>query len=335
MSDDYQVLNLFGQECDVGWGYDARIRRFINKDEKSERCDQLSSPYLIAGEDLSSSTFDFHSESENSYSQMMNKLFGNCRDFIEAIVNRNENAYNLIEFLMEKHKNIGLISLVTMGGRRGWEDDVENHDFPEATHFVARVSFGMRMLIIFNATDTDLLGNGDKTDILDKIWKTEQDLTENQKKIVCQVLIFSQKTTTIREFTMEKILQMISEPESSIPLFCEMTNLPGKIRNSYFENFEQYEILTDQIFEIYWVKKFLENEIRSQFMNQLSKTSKKSKWSEYFDKEELMSNLEKIANAWNQKMKQSSDLLEGKDVSMYDLWSTFPMEDILELKNYA
>uniref|UniRef100_A0AC34RHQ0 AIG1-type G domain-containing protein n=1 Tax=Panagrolaimus sp. JU765 TaxID=591449 RepID=A0AC34RHQ0_9BILA len=222
-----------------------------------------------------------------------------------------------------------------MGGRRGWEDDVENHDFPEATHFVARVSFGTRMLIIFDAKDTDLLGDGDKKDILDQIWETEQVLTENQKKVVCQVLIFSQKTAKIEEFTMEKILEMISEPELSISLFCEMTNLPGKIQNSYFENFEQYEFLTDQIFEIYWVKKFLEDEIRSQFMNQLSKSSKKPKWSEYFDKEELMSNLGKITNAWNQKMQQSSDLLEGKDVSMYDLWSTFPMEEILKLKNYA
>uniref|UniRef100_A0AC34RHX1 Uncharacterized protein n=1 Tax=Panagrolaimus sp. JU765 TaxID=591449 RepID=A0AC34RHX1_9BILA len=337
MSDDYQVLNLFGQECDAGWGYDARIRCFIPKDQKIERFGhllgtpkQLNGHCLVDGDSLSSLTFDFHSESESSYSQMMKKLFGNCRDFIEAIVDRNENVCNLIEFLMKNRENIGSISHVTNEKRR---NHATNTNFPNATHFVEYVHFGTRMLIIFDGNNVDLLENGDKKNILDKIWKKKQDLTENQEKIVCQVLIFSQKTTKIGEFTMKKILEMISEPESSIPLSCEMKSLPGKSSNLYFKNFKHYDMLTNQIFEIYWIKKLLEDEVTDSFMDQFSELSMKDKLPEGFAmKKEKMSNLEKITNAWNQKIQQCTDLLDRKDVSMYDLWSTFPMEGILEMK---
>uniref|UniRef100_A0AC34Q3W4 Uncharacterized protein n=1 Tax=Panagrolaimus sp. JU765 TaxID=591449 RepID=A0AC34Q3W4_9BILA len=121
---------------------------------------------------------------------------------------------------------------------------------------------------------------------------------------------------------------------SRTPLYCRVKSLPGKISNLYFENLKHFEVLTDQIFEIYWIKKSLENETTQNFMGQLSKCFEQNALSKSLEEEKdsLMSNLEKITNVWNQKMKEGLDLLTGKDVTIHDLWSTFPLEDILEIK---
>uniref|UniRef100_A0AC34RQ75 Uncharacterized protein n=1 Tax=Panagrolaimus sp. JU765 TaxID=591449 RepID=A0AC34RQ75_9BILA len=269
-----------------------------------------------------------------SYPQIIKKLFGNCPDFIELIIDGNENAYKLIDFLMKNRENNGFISLVTAQTKIS---SAYNYDsiVTEGTHYVETVTFGVEMFIIFDEKNADLLGDGDKKIILDQIWKNRQKLTEEQENIVCPVLIFSQKAAQIGDFTVKEILRMLfSYP--GISLSCRLKNSSGKILNFYFENLEHFEVLTDQIFEIHWIKKSLENETTQNFMGQLSKCFKQNALSKSLEeeKDKLMRDLEKITNVWNQKMKEGLDLLTGKPVAIYDLWSTFPLKEILEMKKH-
>uniref|UniRef100_A0AC34RHB0 Uncharacterized protein n=1 Tax=Panagrolaimus sp. JU765 TaxID=591449 RepID=A0AC34RHB0_9BILA len=309
---------LFGRECYGGWGYDAKTGIFISDGQM--KYDFISPPKV------NSSTHDFDSVTQKQHGKFVEKLFGNCRDFIEAIVNRNENAQNLIEFSMENSGTVGFISHVTVESRRS--SYYVEKCFPEATHFVRRVLFGLRMLVFFDEKNADLLGDGDKKEILDRIWKQEQNLTENQENILCSVLIFSNNPSKMKKLTMREILDIILLPTNYIcSLSCDLQPLPSPY---YYpgKDDERFEIMTDQIFEIYWIKKSLENKIRMLSMNQLSNGVYQAEYS--YDK--LMPKLNAVTNFWNQKIQQCADLLAGKDVSIYDLWSTFPTAILLVIK---
>uniref|UniRef100_A0AC34QAN2 Uncharacterized protein n=1 Tax=Panagrolaimus sp. JU765 TaxID=591449 RepID=A0AC34QAN2_9BILA len=233
---------------------------------------------------------------------------------------------------MKNRENNGFISHVTSIQKSVYVYNCDK-SLSECTHYLKAVYYGVRMLIIFDEKNAGLLGDGDKKTILDKIWEKRQDLTEEQENILCSVLIFSRKAAPIGEFTMKEILEMMHS-YSCIPLSCKMKSLPGKISNLYFENLKHFEVLTDQIFEIYWIKKSLENETTQNFMHQLSKCFEHNALSKNLEEEKdsLMRDLERITNVWNQKMKEGLDLSTGKDVTIHDLWSTFPLEDILEMK---
>uniref|UniRef100_A0AC34Q3X1 Uncharacterized protein n=1 Tax=Panagrolaimus sp. JU765 TaxID=591449 RepID=A0AC34Q3X1_9BILA len=226
---------LFGRECYAGWGYNVKTGYFISNSEMNRESD-CKQP------EVNSSTCDYSSEYQKCHGKLVEKLLGNCRDFIDEVSVENQNAYNLIEFLMENCGTNGFISHVT---------------------------------------------------------------NEMQESV-------------------------ISSPHDYVYKFsCGLQQLPGKL--PYFclgNDKERFEILTDQIFEIHWIKKSLENKIKMLSLNQLSNCLPQAK--NCYGK--LLPELKIITNVWNQKMRQCTDLLAGKSMAIYDLWSTFPLEEILEMK---
>uniref|UniRef100_A0AC34RQ79 PPPDE domain-containing protein n=1 Tax=Panagrolaimus sp. JU765 TaxID=591449 RepID=A0AC34RQ79_9BILA len=108
---------LFGRECYAGWGYNAKTGNFISDGEMYYSSGSIPS-------NVNSSTHDFDPETQKHHDKLVERLLGNCRDFLEEVFVENQNAYNLIEFLMENCGTNGFFSHVTIGKRRSCKMNV-------------------------------------------------------------------------------------------------------------------------------------------------------------------------------------------------------------------
>uniref|UniRef100_A0AC34RIU5 Uncharacterized protein n=1 Tax=Panagrolaimus sp. JU765 TaxID=591449 RepID=A0AC34RIU5_9BILA len=326
----YNSSTLFGRECEAGWGYDANYGRFyLNVLDKDKN-------YV---KDTNCSTVDFNVDSRKYAADLLCELFGNCKDFVEAIAMNNQNACSLVEFLMKNRETTGFISCLT---HRWWLSAAEKAKSysSDVTHYVKEVCFGMRFLIIINEKNADLLGNGDKKKILDRIWKKEQNLTENQKNIFCSILALTQDSIKIKTLTMADICKMIPSndqlmklsDESFFPISCKMAKLPDRSGRYLEIDDQRWNIVANQIFEVYWLKKILENEIEATFLKQLSGFSLQKAVDFKKEKEKLDDLLQRITIVWNKIIDVCKSTMRG-NTTVCELWTTFPIEELIELKN--
>lgn len=167
---------LFGRKCKAGWGYNVKNNYFI-QNVKIDDLETESNHSLVGNTTISGS------DTENDFCQKFSCIQNSpVYGFCESVINKNLNAYKLMDFLIENHEIDGFIS--NLQQHSNWKKAKKSNNYlPETTHFVEEVQYGLDMFIFFDGNNKHLFHNHDNGQFLSNIWIAARKLTEEQKKL--------------------------------------------------------------------------------------------------------------------------------------------------------
>uniref|UniRef100_A0AC34RMN6 Uncharacterized protein n=1 Tax=Panagrolaimus sp. JU765 TaxID=591449 RepID=A0AC34RMN6_9BILA len=299
---------VFINDCDVGWGYNGNNGNLIPAASVDE-----SNKVIYAIKKTKTHSFAFDLESEDFHKIPCNIFTLPCH-FLDSIVKKNQNVYKFMDFLIENHVLVGYMSLIECFSKEIRAEDVCNLP-PKTTHFIKAVNYGLQMVIIFNKANIQLFDGDNDGKFLEKIWKKEQEMTDEQKKVECSVLVFSLDATKTNVFkmSMKEIFKFIEEYQNGSHreherlLYYALKKI--SVNSEISENFladTRFDLLTNSIFELYRFKRILEIVILlSKLIQDESLEIAEKK------KRKLDSCYIKIKNMWDQGIRRCSELLAG------------------------
>uniref|UniRef100_A0AC34R6W4 Uncharacterized protein n=1 Tax=Panagrolaimus sp. JU765 TaxID=591449 RepID=A0AC34R6W4_9BILA len=313
---------LLGQNFyNAGWLYDERTKWFSKEYEKV-----MGSFKPLNIDD--SFTLRFNN---------IDDLFGIHllkRILFQSLLNKNPNGYKFTDFLIDNYGTWGYFSRFCFVSKRSDEEGFK----PKFVYH------GLEMFIIFNEKNKLLFENSSSDVFLDKIWKKEQELTEDQKNVVCSVLIISSdpEKTRLSQMKMFEILEFIEEfknnehPEyetqisySTFEKYECFTDITAKKMKPFMHSFHHAEVF----FELYWITKLLENRKKRLELRKISLISDKTTFLEYVKEMDMLSlQTETVNDCFQKEEEKLSEYKATGLIKFQDLVPVSPLEQLVELR---
>uniref|UniRef100_A0AC34RTC4 Uncharacterized protein n=1 Tax=Panagrolaimus sp. JU765 TaxID=591449 RepID=A0AC34RTC4_9BILA len=311
--------NLYGQECRAGWGYDAENGAFIKNFELTGK-DIFTRPIFVKTKEFNMNAFNFFTFIP-SYPDT---------NFIESLVGKNENSYKFMDFILQNWNTNGHISEITAVTKITYIDTPVSCP-SEATHYIKTIYYGLQMFVIFDKSNNHLFENeNDDGQFLNKIWRQQTSLSDEQKNVVCSVLIFSSnhEKTIIKEMAMQEIRELLMKVRNKkyahfvSSVQCILEPMP----NYEFPVISEIAIKTMEIglFSLYRKRKLMDKELDLLESSSNAFNEKKKQL------ELLKSKFEKL---WDLRIGQCSKLLQGSKLTDFELCFGSPLDELVEMEN--
>uniref|UniRef100_A0AC34QRH3 Uncharacterized protein n=1 Tax=Panagrolaimus sp. JU765 TaxID=591449 RepID=A0AC34QRH3_9BILA len=279
------------RENKLGWNYNKNYRIDIPQSTDG-RIPKISVSFLPLFHDF------FNWKIEN-VSDFIKKIFVSTKDFVQLFMDRRQFVFDFMDFLIKNHGTNNMI--LTLNSRSTLTIDGTRYE----SHHRSKI------LAAFEEKYADLF----------KTFKYYRGphMNDEQGQVPCSTIIFSNSgKIEIKDLLMKEI-DLYHTTETDYDKCLRYSDVEDATKDARFD------ILAEQIFQLYWLKKLVKNEINYFTFRKNSKLPALT--SEDIQKKcrKLMVYNEKINKIWDETISRCSEILEGSTKTESDLFAELPL----------